>query len=131
MEPGAKTIAARFGFQDPELKTPRHDEIMIWLNENIQSILKELGHPPAHKGRIEWEKPVMDGSYIIGFVDLAVNGYLYFEVKPSIPSLGELIRQIQMYRAYSKTGEKYFVVSPDDRFRKMLESQDIGFVKCP
>lgn len=40
MEPKAKTIAARFGFQDPELSTPRHDEIMMWLDENLSDVMR-------------------------------------------------------------------------------------------
>jgi len=52
-----------------------------------------------------------------------------FEVKTVIPSLGELIRQIKMYRAYDKS--KFFVVSPDDRFVKVLNEQGIGFLKYP
>lgn len=52
-----------------------------------------------------------------------------FEVKTSIPSVGELIRQINFYRNF-KWGI-YVVVSPDDRFASILESQNIRFIKCP
>ena len=33
MKPKAQTMAQRFGFMDPELTTPQHDEIMMWLDE--------------------------------------------------------------------------------------------------
>ena len=202
MEPRAKTIAARFGFQDPELKTPRHDEIMIWLDENMASVLKgmdiwnpsasssgslsvdayragaakfwpgiDLGEPPE-MGSVRvrsklWEFPVQDGKYIVGFIDMAVRAsragvpYIFgiflesekwrrtnwedknpprwsteeskaevmFEVKPSITSLGEVIRQINMYRTY-RPG-RYAIVCPDGRFEQQLLSQGIDFVKCP
>ena len=54
---------------------------------------------------------------------------ILFEVKTAIPSLGELIRQINMYRAYSKS--KFYVVSTDDKFMSQLLAQNIGFVKYP
>ena len=199
MEPKAKTISERFGFSDPELKTARHDEIMIWLDENLEGCMdhlvedidqekvdhaekvreaarkfwpqKDLGPlPAADKVRVigkVWEFPVSDRQYVIGFVDMYAevgipcswcvrdlwndkgvwrfdgnvgksdpkwsiryrNQKVYFEVKPSIPSLGELMRQVNMYRKYQEG--LFYVVSPDDRFRKMLESQKIGFIKYP
>jgi hypothetical protein len=42
-KPRAQTLQQRFGFQDHDLKTPLHDEIMIWLDKNAPSILEELG----------------------------------------------------------------------------------------
>ena len=52
---------------------------------------------------------------------------LLFEAKTEIPSFGELMRQINFYRAYEQG--PFFVVSPDDRFKSTLASQCIGFVK--
>ncbi len=96
-------------------------------------------------------------SYTIGFVDMVVKyakpkhfmnynnesqsadfsvvqsgscGTVYFEVKPSIPSLGEVIRQIRMYQTYTGA-DLWFIVSPDDRFAEQLRGQGIGFVKVP
>lgn len=105
-----------------------------------------------------WEFPIMTGrDFMVGFVDMAVmaevvdglsydnqkdpeqlpgelsaygTAYEYlFEVKPSIQSVGELIRQIRMYQQY-KAG-RYVVVSPDDRFASTLNGQGIGFLKAP
>jgi hypothetical protein len=42
MQPRAKTLQERFGFQDKELSTPRHDELMMWLDENIEACLRSL-----------------------------------------------------------------------------------------
>jgi hypothetical protein len=53
-----------------------------------------------------------------------------FEVKPAIPSLGEVIRQIRMYEQY-EMGAEFYVVSPDARFKAALEAQKIGFLLCP
>ena len=41
----ATTLTARFGFQDHELTTPKHDELMFWLDGMIDHIIDELGRP--------------------------------------------------------------------------------------
>jgi len=51
-----------------------------------------------------------------------------FEVKTEIPSLGEVIRQINMYREYDSDA-KYYLVSPDDKHVDVLKKERIGFVK--
>lgn len=53
----------------------------------------------------------------------------YFEVKTAIPSIGELLRQINMYREYTES--LFFVVSPEDKFIKQLNDQGVGFIKYP
>lgn len=98
-----------------------------------------------------WEKPITTGknNYIIGFIDFSVTCVVLtskedlgsrefcfdlgsrefcFEVKSKIPSVGELIRQIHLYREYLP-GKSFMIVSPDDRFKSVLESQKIGFIK--
>lgn len=52
-----------------------------------------------------------------------------FEVKSSIPSLGELLRQIRYYeRKHTAT---YYVVAPDDRYAGKLNEQGVGFIHYP
>ncbi len=202
----ATTIQQRFGFNDEELKTAGHDEIIIWLYNNVERLvapymmsifrdsMKECGVDRAPDGTDEsvkaitksLEYAISDRNYIIGFIDFVaraegpiLNEYemeeyvysldyynsiaasrkplmpgeqkqdnmlyrggkkkvtsihagrhseeFYFEVKTSIPSLGELLRQINMYRKY-KPGT-YFVVCPDDRFKDMLFEQGVRFIK--
>lgn len=261
----AFTIQQRFGFQDNDLKTASHDEIMLWLQEpvrlakiinglfyrdwnltgdtasqgmkfveavqneiltwgrkkedvqrqiakmeegawhfttsQLESLKKEqgeleqainqvgewqLGEPrkarPLEIKDIIWEVPVTTGKgskYVVGFIDLAVTytiesiwvtgldyrvfdlpqrGYrwgiaknsnygkpeieqrekprwvidkkdakVYFEVKSSIPSLGELIRQIRLYQEY--VDAPFVIVCPDDTFAQSLQAQGIDFVK--
>lgn len=53
---------------------------------------------------------------------------IFLEVKTSIRSLGELIRQIRLYQNYLKE-KKFVVVSPEDQHVDTLESQGIGFIK--
>lgn len=203
----ATTLAQRFGFQDPELKTPKHDELMIWLDENVEQLIvqnkyvlegmkslsvQEIGDwtysdlkPLSTKqldeyaekiaglplGAIEtnlthkiWEQPIMNGSYMVGFSDMhiryeisAINARVYiadrqkmsgyhmkrqywawYEIKPSILSAGEVIRQIRMYQQFTKIVYEdtflrqinlgWFIVSPDTRFRSVIEGQGIGFI---
>lgn len=38
MEPKAKTMQERFGFSDPDLKTPEHDAIMMWLDGEMEGL---------------------------------------------------------------------------------------------
>ena len=196
--PKAKTIQQRFGFMDNDLKTANHDDIMIWLDNAVSSMLHmwlgcsqdwilddfqfayedqyprwgsiekpfpdkqntfESLHTPE-KPKIDitskvWEQPIYTGGegyrqnkYIVGFADMLViykhpklyynidseefniykdDRYVFFEVKSSIPSLGELIRQIRMYQQY--VSGKWLIVSPDDKFADQLNAQGIGFIK--
>ncbi|MBI3152767.1 MAG: hypothetical protein HYZ21_11580 [Chloroflexi bacterium] len=254
-QPRANTLLKKMGFMDQDLKRPKHDEIMIWLNNiiNSQNLMEWINIPDLfdhrfsdnskylidkyknfspgfsyllpeaekrlnegfihwpekwrqeeirsteefiieHKKLIEnemsikklftdeylisiiprkpiikiiekkWDKPITSGSnYIIGFIDLSItyedyyieidlnendiyktftlfefelkwrilpkNKEVYFEVKTEIPSLGELIRQINTYRNYVEG--KFIVVCPDDRYKELLAEQGIGFVKYP
>ena len=172
----ATTIQQKFGFKDEDLRTPGHDEIMLWLNGHISDVVsslslrnewdpfdiddlnQELGldisadnlpaRNPIEVTRTTWEAPVKSGKYVVGFIDLQVRciwdglswcvktkewsldrvsypWLIHFEVKTLIPSLGELIRQIQLYKEYQ--GGLYIVVSPDARFVDILKEQKIGF----
>lgn len=155
-----KKILARMA--DEDLRTPSHDAIMIWLQENILQVLGEISssierHPDlgvvptlnAEDITVKWESPVWGGGYlnsygervgsrsIIGYVDMLAecSRRVYFpdvafEVKATIRSIGETIRQINTYRAHLKN-IPFCIVSPDGRFRAILESQGILFVKAP
>lgn len=115
-----------------------------------------LGNPPEVPApaviRGKWEHPVMSRNIVAGFIDYLVEATLpvlsvggerdqlkwvinpspvkvYFEAKTKIPSIGELIRQINFYQSYEPG--VYVVVSPDDSAEGTLRGQGIGFVKCP
>ena len=49
------------------------------------------------------------------------------------PSLGELTRQIRMYKQYRgvRDEHRFVVVSPDARFQEAIERQGILFWGCP
>lgn len=37
----AKTLQEKFGFVDEELKTPEHDAMMVWLDQQAEGLVKE------------------------------------------------------------------------------------------
>jgi hypothetical protein len=45
VKPKAGTLSEKFGFQDHELSTAKHDEIMLWLDANAERLF----------GKSEWE----------------------------------------------------------------------------
>lgn len=229
-EPKAKTHIQQLGFFDQDLNSSSHDQIMIWLQDNINQIINDLYYEPIEpweiqnlvtstKEKIEehlpelirrnqyrqefeqytdlinslqewdgseilkrtWKRPAIrvcsvkwetciertgkspGDKFTLGFVDMSVSfitarlvikglpeSYIdlrdisaysiprvdieevykevYFEVKTRIQSVGALLRQINFYKSY-KPG-RYLVVSPDDRYKDLLASQDVGFVKA-
>ena len=99
----------------------------------------------CEKPKPEWEAPILNLSWKppvpVGYVDMAVsagvsfspnkhNDKAAFEVKSSWPSYGQLIRQVNGYRAYSRGGFRWFVVvaPPNKRGESLLRDQDIRFI---
>lgn len=131
-------------FKDPDLHTPAHDAIMMWLDENAAEVLEPhcrfLLRNDSKTVEVEttWEKPVHSASgvrYIDMVIDAKVGGWefsLLCEVKPVIRSVGELIRQLRQYEPRSSGGGRVrvAVVSPDDRFRAIIEKQGFIFIKA-
>lgn len=209
MKPKAQTMAQKFGFADPDLTTPKHDAIMMWLDTALEKAFaqKIYGNHPDYvwnwewcggnqwewdrnkeklqgllrEGKIVidasapvqvikskvWEIPIVDRTYTIGFADMRIvyascvldtakilkildqpeEGIIFpiritggvasddyrirfFEVKPTIPSLGEVIRQIRMYQTYTGNAE-WWIASPDTRFKNQIEAQGIKFLTVP
>lgn len=102
----------------------------------------------------KWEVPITTGQsnnpFTVGFADMRVTvtepdvcllypggGFafhwgrhhriFYFEVKPTIASVGEVMRQIRHYETYTADA-RWFIASPDVRFKSVFEGQNIGFV---
>lgn len=238
----SQTLAGRFGFQDPDLTTPQHDDIVLSLIQQAATLIDRLSPAitidltPDHRNNLKmaiealkerhagiiksiadskeraliyntdyWQKrlqeeqqnldetarqledfqklleavtpvlfqtsekiaqkrcehPIMNRSYTIGFVDLYVqtiyytphlSGYrkpreypppavalpkpvyddktlhYYFEVKPRIPSFGELVRQLRMYQSYLNPEDKIIVTSPDERFLDAILGEGFLFL---
>lgn len=91
------------------------------------------------------------GQWVAGFIDLAIvvsmdrpviilgmpehsltvqeiQEVFYIEVKSGRIQLGDLMRQINFYRAHGRDGY-WIVISPDDRYKGLLRSQDVAFVR--
>lgn len=143
----AKTLQEKMGFMDRDLGSPVHDEMVVWAMSEVPKVLMKK-YPQIAEFSIKLEHPVFasGSSYsykqIVGFLDIFISvkkftkpmdncpGLWGVEVKPSIPSLGELIRQINTYKAHRGSMETVFiVVSPDDKWKELLISQGIGFIK--
>ena len=139
-----KTLNA---FPDSDLSTEQHDEIMLWLHDNIKEI---LGSFDLTVDSFCWEQPLIKGTgqykSIAGYVDMAATCSYYdtddeglfkshctalIEVKSHIKSIGELLRQIRQYQTFAPRDCKFFVASPDERFISVLKSQGVEFIKAP
>jgi hypothetical protein len=149
--PTEKPLQTRFGFVDEDLKTPAHDALMFWIDENISEILAEIFNlTEAPKIVVKrWEFVLKDKrGIIIGSADMYVHAIsaqkdlaVFIEAKPKIRALGELIRQINIYKAgsdftqqTSQGGDlwpKWLVVSPEVQFADKLREQGILFQKSP
>jgi hypothetical protein len=145
----AQTLIERVGFLDPDRVNSKHDEIQLWVYDNLPRVLSAF----STAGNQVWvqtkklEFPLLqvekNFTNIVGFIDLVATGYVThnneviksysaaLEIKTVIPCIGDLVRQINFYRRHQTTSFVWLVVSPDDRFRKILLEQDIYFFKYP
>jgi hypothetical protein len=146
MRPRAQTLIERLGFQDPDRKSNKHDEIQLWTYNHIDEVLKSLSSPgkkfDIHYKALEYPiKLAWNSSTIVGYVDLFVSGFIIggqdepkrfaaaFEIKSEIRCFGDLVRQINFYRQYDYCGSTWIVISPDERYRTILREQGIFFIR--
>ena len=81
---------------------------------------------------VTYEKYEFDEQ--VGWAGSRYRQNFYFEVKPTIQSIGAVVRQIRKYEMCVKRvmGKPDFhVVSPDIRFKDIFVAQRIGFVEVP
>lgn len=129
----AKTLLERFGFQDTDRHGNKHDEIQIWAYHNFTHVIREVFpalvfDPASIKVNIEYPVTRPSSNYVVGFIDLYCrNLSIAIEVKTEIPTAGDLIRQIQLYRKFMSG--TWIVVSPDDWCSSILRDQGIFFYK--
>jgi hypothetical protein len=131
MEPRAKTLIERCGFSDYDRKLPSHDEMQIWVYKNFNALVKKCfpDFDVHDKLQVELEHAISDGKFVIGFIDaFCTQLSIGVEIKTTMPTLGELIRQIHFYSKY-KSISKWIVVSPDDRYASLLRDNGITFYK--
>lgn len=169
--------------KDDDLRTPSHDEIMIWLNSAVDTYLSKWANikrtwqlneltfdrsRDEHSFDIEkmpakpniqligkkWEQPITRGQsqILVAVPDMVVKfkrpkAYInnklevsdiwlddclaWFEVKSKITSLGETLRQINIYREYSPSKSHWFLVSkrPRNDFIQILTEHGITFIE--
>ena len=61
------------GYVDSDIKTDDHDKIMMWLDANIDSMVKKKGENYSVIRKI-WEYPItMRGGRIGGYIDMLVE----------------------------------------------------------
>jgi hypothetical protein len=85
----AKTIIERHGFMDPDRCKVMHDEIQLWVFKNFKTILKSAypNYNLPDSFSLELEHAIMDGKYIVGFIDVYCSTYsIGVEIKASIPT---------------------------------------------
>lgn len=131
------TLIERYGFQDPDRRLPAHDQIQLWVYSNFIEILKSAypgrAIPESVQPDLCLEYPITHRSpyneNVVGFIDIYSRAFaIAVEVKAAIPSVGDLVRQIQFYRQY--WDKRWIVVSPDDRFQKVLGDHGILFYQA-
>lgn len=76
MEPKAKTLMEKMGFVDSDLKTPMHDEIMLWAVKAFPKYFIDK-NPGFELSRCRMEVPVTANTYsskfIVGFLDMVFD----------------------------------------------------------
>lgn len=125
-----KTTEKLWNLDDKQLKTPKHDAMVLWLMDKVNLLLsfpfepeveveRRYNKPPEiayfRKVRIDTEYPLYSNkNFIGGYVDIIATGMYAFEdmeepknwnrkfieVKPYIDSFGAVLRQIKNYQRF-------------------------------
>lgn len=122
---------------DEQLKTPKHDQLCLWVDNHINEIIQKclMKRFKKYVQFIEaetillWEEPIKnDKGFVVGIPDFKFcfsvwDGKTYFndnknithyggiiEVKPKIRSVGETMRQLKLYKSYGN----YFFTQYDN-----------------
>lgn len=124
-------------FNDPEVGTAAHDNIVNWLaNPTNMTMLHHTVQGSGYKAndpQPQVEPVIASGNFIIGFADLIdrANNTL-IEVKTGEIRTGEVLRQINAYRQILRTPFGFtYMVTPqelDADVITMLYSQGVAYV---
>ena len=156
-----KTTEKLWDLDDKQLKTPKHDAMVLWLMDVdhlygdlnfVEHIPQTIQTPRTKKEmeivseKLESELPIMSSStFIAGYVDVAVlvkyKGFglnnttaHLIEVKPTIDSFGAVLRQIKSYRKFGQRSFRHvkcYLFTLDDRFDAQFKSQGIIVLHPP
>ena len=144
----AKTLQEKFGFVDEELKTPEHDAMMVWIDQQAKSLIEEYfsissgwSADTIDRVRAEADQAAKSHFHKLQWTGLGEPPPIKLKIlekiweSPIVTKNGyavgfadmEVIRKIRLYQEYRKG--HYIVVSPDDKFADILRGQGIQFVK--
>ncbi len=101
------TLLSKMGFSDADKRMPAHDEACLSIASGPRAILSLLGLKDEIDA-VDLEFPLSKGSgqykTTVGFIDVVIRSSsdsIVIEVKTRIDSIGELLRQMNLYRSYS------------------------------
>ena len=150
-----KTTEKLWDLDDKQLKTPKHDAMVLWLmdkdNYSLYLNFKNVIMVGSDKYSLAEtsvlsEVPIMSSpTFIAGYADLKITGkyvseiggYRYFinhviEVKPKIESFGAVLRQVNSYKKFmNNANNQYYIFTLDSRFDSQFESQGIKVLHPP
>mgnify|MGYP001581934108 CR=1 FL=1 len=159
----AQTYIERLGFHDPDLTTPEHDTLVLWAYQHWKELLKDIMAtqkiPENTIARKKLECAIYGyNGYILGFWDLVITFYwnekrmsydpmdgsecnksyenssaFYFEIKPNVRSIGEMMREINFYRqarAYTDYST-YIIITKTKGLKELFKEQDILIIEYP
>jgi len=106
-------LQTRTGYQQSNIKIIGYADVLLDI---VRPKVCAFG---SGEVKIEWDK-TLDGRH---------SSDVLIEAKSSIPILGDLLRQLNLYKTAFQ-GEMV-VVSPDDRYAEKIREQGFHFVKCP
>ena len=149
-----KTTEKLWDLDDKQLKTPKHDAMVLWLMDkdnysqylSFDNVIKPGETYSLADISVLSEVPIMSSpTFIAGYADLKITGkyvseiggYRYFinhviEVKPKIESFGAVLRQINSYKKFmNNVDNHYYIFTLDSRFDSQFESQGIKVLHPP
>ena len=149
-----KTTEKLWDLDDKQLKTPKHDAMVLWLMDkdnysqylSFDNVIKPGETYSLKDISVLSEVPIMSSpTFIAGYADLKITGkyvseiggYRYFinhviEVKPKIESFGAVLRQVNSYKKFMKNQDnQYYIFTLDSRFDSQFESQGIKVLHPP
>ena len=149
-----KTTEKLWDLDDKQLKTPKHDAMVLWLMDkdnysqylSFDNVIKPGETYSLADISVLSEVPIMSSpTFIAGYADLKITGkyvseirgYRYFinhviEVKPKIESFGAVLRQINSYKKFmNNANNQYYIFTLDSRFDSQFESQGIKVLHPP
>jgi hypothetical protein len=115
------TLQQKLGFFDEDLKKPKHDELMIWLDKNIERIVNDLYYKPftneeiekaQSDALIEVDRTLEDRKTIIKHYEKQIS-YLYEKLpledhqKNNLIELEEKIEKEKKKVSYLKTWQGF------------------------